>query len=50
VWDFLTMLATEIGPTVVFIFLSSKKASQQGDQETPDGEDEKERELTTYDK
>lgn len=50
VWDFLTMLATEIGPTVVFIFLSSKKASTPNDQETPDGDFEKEKELTTYDK
>lgn len=50
VWDFLTMLFTEIGPTVVFIILSSKKNSVQNDQETPEGDIEKERELTSYDK
>lgn len=42
------MLFTEIGPTVVFIVISTKKSNK----DTPDGngeEEENERELQTYD-
>jgi hypothetical protein len=48
VWDFLNMLITEIGPTLVFIILSSKK-SETTPREDGDDLNENERELTNYD-
>lgn len=47
-WDFLNMLVTEIGPTLVFILVSTKKQVES----TPGLETrdtmENERELTSY--